>query len=150
MGGYTHRNPRSTSSLAIRFSNAVRSNGITFSTSSAFPSPTTARLKNDRTIGIAHQIADVTESARHNKSGRCQLELTPSKTATRGCFELLGTLLRRPIDAGLSRATLLFTPALKASSAVFAASVYGGRLFKLASGTALATKEVPLIEVLAV
>jgi hypothetical protein len=132
---HTQRNPSSTSNLAILLSKAVLSEVITSRTSKTFPSLATTRPKNEIKIGKAHQNADVKESARHNSSGRYHFELTPSNTATRGYFLLLGTLLRRWINTKLSRATSSSSPSLKAS-AVFATSEYGGRLLKSASGTA--------------
>jgi hypothetical protein len=134
---HTQRNPSSTSSLAILLSKAVLSEVITSRTSKAFPSLATTRPKNEIEMGKAHQNADVKESARHNRSGRYHFELRPSNTATRGYFLLLGTFLRRWINAKRSRATSSpsSSPTLKAS-AVFATFEYGGRLLKLASGTA--------------
>jgi hypothetical protein len=133
---HTQTNPSSTSSLAILLPKAVLSEVITSRTSKAFPSLATTRPKNEIEMGKAHQNADVKESARHNRSGRYHFELRPSNTATRGYFLLLGTLLRRWINAKRSKASSpSSSPTLKAS-AVFATSEYGGRLLKLASGTA--------------
>lgn len=117
-----HRNARMISNCAIRFSRVLLSATNSSRTLEGFPSLAMTRRKNEATIGSAHQTAEVTESARHSRSGTYHFELTPSKTATRGYLELLGTLLCRSRLDVVSVTPFAFWLGLKAPSAVFAAS----------------------------
>lgn len=119
----THRNARPISSFAIRSCRGMLPASSTSRILKGVPSFTISRRRIEVTMGSAHHTAELTESARQSSKGTYHCELTPSRTATRGYFELLGTLFRRSRLGAPSLAAFVSSPGLKAPAAVFAASV---------------------------